>query len=101
MFRITVAIILLSVSTASAQSVTSYDNCSQGACTYCVQGDCSKLAIPTAPLTPLVVTSPVEIFRLDKGGCLRGPLVIRDVEGKEKFRLTPGTEYPSGCGAQK
>lgn len=42
-------------------------------------------------------TDSVTIFRLDYGGCLRGPLVFFDVQGKESFHLDAGKYYPSEC----
>ena len=42
--------------------------------------------------------APHEIFRLEYGGCLRGPLVISDPVGdKEVFRLVEGADFPNGC----
>ena len=40
----------------------------------------------------------VEIFRMDAGGCLRGPIVFTEIDGKEIFRLLPDIEYPTDCG---
>lgn len=39
----------------------------------------------------------VEVFRLEPGGCLIGPLMIKDREGVDLFRLPADTDYPAGC----
>ena len=43
----------------------------------------------------------VETFRMEEGGCLRGPIVFTGTDGKEIFRLLPGIEYPTNCGNPK
>ena len=53
------------------------------------------------PVYPLVVFSgndyAKELFRLEPGGCLRGPLVFRGDDGRDMFRLDAGATYPTGC----
>lgn len=36
-------------------------------------------------------------FGLHPGGCLRGPAVFKDRDGKEILRLSAGAEFGSGC----
>ena len=63
--------------------------------------------LKTAKVYPLVINSAkpddsagFEIFRMEPGACLRGPLVFHQADGKEQFRLGDGIEYPTGCGKQ-
>jgi hypothetical protein len=50
---------------------------------------------------PLIVFSDKsythEIFKMEKGACLRGPLTIQSPDGLVVFSLTGGGEYPPGC----
>lgn len=48
---------------------------------------------------PLVAvdTKSREIFVLGHRGCLRGPLYIKNDEGKKIFELADGAYYPLGC----
>ena len=48
---------------------------------------------------PLIASSNQgnEVFRLEPGGCLRGPLRIRAEDGSELFRLEAGATYPHNC----
>lgn len=45
----------------------------------------------------LIISESLELFRLESGGCLRGPLVIRNSKGVEMFRLDANVYYPAGC----
>lgn len=50
------------------------------------------------PYLVKVNTSIGETFRMEDGGCLRGPLTFFDpVSHKELFKLDAGVSYPGGC----
>lgn len=52
----------------------------------------------TPPLAITTKSGPtVEVFRLDPGGCLIGPLTIKDRDGVDLFRLPVDTDFPEGC----
>jgi hypothetical protein len=56
-----------------------------------------------APLEILLMVSPPGgpmFFALGAGGCLRGPAVFKDDQGRTLFELIAGDEYPVGCGRQ-
>lgn len=79
--------LLLLAGTANAQELFTNSTTSTGTIAWTRQG--TQL--------PLVVSSSVEIFRMSEGACLKGPLVINDGKGNEKFRLERDIDYPTGC----
>lgn len=49
---------------------------------------------------PMVIQSyvtPVTIFEMQDSSCIRGPIVIRQFDGTEAFRLKAGEWFPADC----
>lgn len=49
---------------------------------------------------PLIVQSqvgPTTIVEMQDGSCMRGPIVIRQFDGTEAFRLKAGEWFPADC----
>jgi hypothetical protein len=61
-------------------------------------------AAPQDTLLQFMITVPPqgigtvrEVFSMNPGACLRGPLRFKDADGKVQFSLDPGIDYPTDC----